>query len=445
MAGESAIKAVEEIASQIGEDRVLLDDLDRSAYSYDSSGMRAVPSAVVRPSDVEDLALIVETANRYGVPLVPRGSGTSLVGGPLPIKGGIVVDMQLMNGIIDKDEYSGLVRVEAGVRVGELNNLFSDRFMPINPDGSGFSTVGGLIAEDAASPLSAKYGTIKDLVIGVEVVLPSGEVLLAEQPGPPSKWNILGLLLGSEGTLGIFTSAYLRLPPKPESRKAFKMEFSDVFDSISIQNIVEREGIGVMGFEVYHNYKEVVEGGGTEAVAYLEIAGKGECVDIWSSGLREALDSMGIVYEEIETEKVEDIWLRRKSIYEIAKSKRAAIKVVSMRVHPHLVRDAIQEIDRAGSRMKLPSVTAFDPPLGWVMAMFIYDPNDDREVERADRAAQNVINRANSLGGSIGFGTGVGVNKITKEMDEGLFSGLSSVKEVFDPKWIMNPGKLIER
>lgn len=445
MTEESAIKAAEEIASQLGENRVLLDNLDKSAYSYDSSGLQAVPSAVVRPSNVEDVALIVETANRYGVPLIPRGSGTSLVGGPLPIKGGMVVDMQLINGIIDKDEYSGLVRVEAGIKVRDLNNLFSDRFMPINPDGAGFSTVGGLIAEDAASPLSAKYGTVRDLVIGVEMVLPSGEISLVEQPGPPSKWNALGLLIGSEGTLGIFTSAYLRLPPKPESRKAYKMELADVSDSLSIQNMVEKEGIGVLGFEVYHNYKEVVEGEGGEAVAYLEMAGKEECVDTWSSRLREALDGMEIGYEEIEYEKAESIWLERRNIYEIAKSRKAAIEVVSMRVHEHLVRDAIQEIDRAGSRMKLPTVTVFDPPLGWVMALFIYDPNDDKEVERAKRAAQNVIKRATSLGGSIGFGIGVGINGITSEVDEGFVSIFSSVKDVLDPNWIMNPGKLIER
>ncbi|MDK2383950.1 MAG: FAD-binding oxidoreductase, partial [Candidatus Korarchaeota archaeon] len=400
---------------------------------------------VVRPSDVEDVSFIVEAANRYGVPVIPRGSGTSLVAGPLPIEGGIVVDMQMMNGILDRDDFSGLIRVEAGVKVLELNKVFPDRFMPINPDGSGFSTVGGLIAEDAASPLSAKYGTMKDLVIGVEVVLPSGEVVLVEQPGPPSKWNTLGLMLGSEGTLGIFTSAYLRLPLKPESRRAFIIEFSDVSDSITVQNTIEKEGMSVMGFEVYHNYREVVEGGGTEAIAYLELAGKEDCVDLWSSRLSEVLGSMEIQHEEADLEDASDIWIRRKGIYEIAKSRKSAIKVVSMRVHPHLVRDAVQEIDRTGSRMKLPVVTVFDPPLGWVMAIFLYDPTNEKEVERTEKAAQNVIGRTVSLGGSVGFGTGIGVNRITPDMDEGFVTIFSKVKEALDPNWIMNPGKLIER
>ncbi len=445
MAEEPAVKAVEEIASQLGEKQVLLEDLDRSAYSYDASGIQAIPSAVVRPSDIEDVAFIVETANKYSVPVVPRGSGTSLVGGPLPIEGGIVIDMQMMDRVIDKDEYSGLIRVEAGVKVLDLNKELPDRFMPINPDGAGFSTVGGLVAEDAASPLSAKYGTMKDLVIGLETILPTGESLMIEQPGPPSKWNTLGLLAGSEGTLGIITSAYLRLPMKPEGRRALRIEFADVSDSITVQTIVERERMDIVGFEVYHNYKEVLEEGGTEAISYLEMAGREECVDLWSARLGGALDSMDIPYEEVDASKTDDLWIERRNLYEVAKKRESAIKVVSMRVHPHLVRDAIQEIDRTGSRMKLPVVTVFDPPLGWVMAVFLYDPTSEKEVERTEKAAQNIIGRTISLGGSVGFGTGVGINRITRDMDEGFVSVLSRVKEALDPNWIMNPGKLIER
>ncbi len=445
MAEEPAIKAVEEIASQLGEKYVLLEDLDRSAYSYDSSGMQAIPSAVVRPTDVEDIAFIVEVANKYSVPLVPRGSGTSLVGGPLPLNGGLVVDMQMMNGIIDKDEYTGLIRVEAGIKVLDLNKVFSDRFMPVNPDGTGFSTVGGLIAEDAASPLSAKYGTVGDMLLGVEVVLPTGKVLLVEQPGPPSKENILRLLAGSEGTLGIFTSALLRLPLKPEGRLAYEIELTDVSDAISIQSHISRVGMGVAGFEVYHNYKELVEGEGTEVTAFLEISGTKECLGVWDSRLKSVLAEMDVTFDQIDEVEADELWERRKNIYELAKRRKVAMRVVSLLVHSHLVRDAVQEIDRTGARLKLPVVTVFNPPLGWVMAIFLYDPTNEKEVERTEKAASNVISRSVALGGSIGYGTGAGVNRISPEMDEGFVALMSSIKETLDPNWIMNPGKLIER
>ncbi len=445
MSEEPAIKAVEEIASQLGEKYVLIEDLDRSAYSYDASGMRHVPSAVVRPTETEDISFIIEVANRYGVPLVPRGSGTSLVGGPLPIEGGIVVDMQMMNKIIDKDDYTGLVRAETGLRVYDLNNILPGRFMPINPDGTGFSTIGGLIAEDAASPLSVKYSTMAAMVLGLEVVLPTGEALLVEQPGPPSKRNILDLLIGSEGTLGIFTSALLKLPLKPKHRVAYRIEMIDISDAISIQTAVKREEISIAGFEAYHNYKELIGEGGAEAISFLEISGTEECVDVWGSKLRSIFKELDIPFEEISINEADDIWIRRKSIYELAKRREVAMRVVSLQVHTHLTRDAIQEVDRTGSRLKLPVVTVFNPLLGWVMAIFLYDPTDEREIERTDKAASNVIDRAIALGGSIGFGVGAGITKITSDMDEGFVSTFSKVKEAVDPNWIMNPGKLIER
>ncbi len=445
MAEEPAIKAIEEIASQLGERYVLIEDLDRSAYSYDASGMQYVPSAIVRPVEPEDISFIIEVANKYGVPLVPRGSGTSLVGGPLPVEGGIVVDMQMMNKVLEKDDYTGLVRVEAGLRLLDLNKVLPDRFMPINPDGTGFSTVGGLIAEDAASPLSVKYGTIASMVLGVEVVLPTGEALLVEQPGPPSKKNILNLLIGSEGTLGIFTSALLRLPLRPEGRAAYKVEMIDISDAVSIQTAIKRANISITGFEAYHNYKELMGEKGAEAVSFLEVSGTEECVDIWSSKLRSIFKEMDVPFEEIDAEEADSIWERRRSIYELAKKRKSAIKAVSLLVHTHLTRDAIQEVDRTGSRLKLPVVTVFNPLLGWVMAIFLYDPTDEREVERTEKAASNIIDRTIALGGSIGFGIGAGVTKITSDMDEGFVSIFSSVKEALDPNWIMNPGKLIER
>ncbi len=445
MAEEPAVKAIEEIASQLGEKYVLIDDLDRSAYSYDASGMQYVPSAVVRPVEPEDISFIVEVANKYGVPLVPRGSGTSLVGGPLPVEGGIVVDMQMMNKVIEKDEYTGLVRVESGLRLLDLNKILPDRFMPINPDGTGFSTVGGLVAEDAASPLSVKYGTMAAMVLGAEVVLPTGETLLVEQPGPPSKRNILDLLVGSEGTLGIFTSVLLRLPLRPDGRVAYKIEMIDISDAVSIQAAIKRANISIAGFEAYHNYKELIGEKSAEAVSFLEVSGTKECVDVWSSKLRSIFKEMDIPFEEIDAEEADNIWERRKSIYELAKKRKSAMRVVSLLVHTHLTRDAIQEIDRTGSRLKLPVVTVFNPLLGWVMAIFLYDPTDEREVERMEKAASNVIDRAVALGGSIGFGVGAGITKITSNMDEGFVFTFSSIKETLDPNWIMNPGKLIER
>lgn len=439
-------KALEELSSYLGGSQLLREEVDRYSYSYDSSGMEFVPDAVVRPRNVEEVSVVLEIASKYGVPVTPRGSGTSLVGGPLPVRGGIVLDTQVMNRVIEKDENAGLVRVEAGIRVREVNDLIKDMFLPINPDGVGLSTVGGLIAENAASPLSAKYGPMEAHVMGLEVVLPDGKVISLEQPGPPSKRNVIGLIVGSEGILGVITSALLRLEYRPESRLSYYMELNDVSDSLFIQDAMERAGIEVSGFEVYHNYKELMEDRdltGVEAIGFLEVSGSSECVEKWRSRIDGILSEIALEHSEVEGSSLDGVWERREKIYEIAKRKKSSIRLVSMLSYKHLVRDIVQEIDKISSRMKIPSVTVIDPPLGWVTAVFLYNSRDPKEVERTNKAASNLIESASSLGASVGFGTGVGVHKIDENFDEGYLNLLRVIKQVLDPSGIMNPGKLI--
>ncbi|RDD53718.1 MAG: FAD-binding oxidoreductase, partial [Candidatus Korarchaeota archaeon NZ13-K] len=121
------------MSSQLRGSQLLREEVDRYSYSYDASGMEFIPDAIVRPSNVEEVSLVLEIANKYGVPITPRGSGTSLVGGPLPVTGGIVLDMQAMNRVIERDEDLGMVRAEAGITVREINRLIRDMFLPINP------------------------------------------------------------------------------------------------------------------------------------------------------------------------------------------------------------------------------------------------------------------------------------------------------------------------
>lgn len=446
MSDRSVDKALEEMSSQLRGSQLLREEVDRYSYSYDASGMEFIPDAIVRPSNVEEVSLVLEIANRYGVPITPRGSGTSLVGGPLPVTGGIVLDMQAMNRVIERDENLGVVRAEAGITVREINRLIRDMFLPINPDGVGLSTLGGLIAENAASPLSAKYGQMGAHVLGLEVVLPDGRVVSLEQPGPPSKRNAIELIVGSEGILGVIASALVRLRYRPESRVSYYMELNDVSDSLLIEDSLERAGIEVSGFEVYHNYKELMEGKdftGVEAIGFLEISGSPECIERWRSRVHEVLSEIAIEHNEVEGSEVDRVWEGREKIYRVAGSKKVSIKVVSMLSYKHLIRDIVQEIDRTSARMKIPSVTVIDPPLGWVTAIFLYNARDPKEVERTEKASLNLIESASSLGASLGFGTGVGVHKINESFDEGYFHMIRTLKQMLDPKGIMNPGKLL--
>ncbi|RDD54283.1 MAG: hypothetical protein BA066_00610, partial [Candidatus Korarchaeota archaeon NZ13-K] len=267
-----------------------------------------------------------------------------------------------------------------------------------------------------------------------------------EQPGPPSKRNAIELIVGSEGILGVIASALVRLRYRPESRVSYYMELNDVSDSLLIQDSLERAGIEVSGFEVYHNYKELMEGKdftGVEAIGFLEISGSPECIERWRSRVHEVLSEIAIEHNEVEGSEVDRVWERREKIYRVAGSKKVSIKVVSMLSYKHLIRDIVQEIDRTSARMKIPSVTVIDPPLGWVTAIFLYNARDPKEVERTEKASLNLIESASSLGASLGFGTGVGVQRINENFDEGYFHMIRTLKQMLDPKGIMNPGKLL--
>ncbi len=440
---EELVGKLEEVLS---EGEVLTDEISLASYSYDASGYTYRPEMVIRPGNVDELMEVVKMLVDYRVPVTPRGAGTSLVGGPLPVNGGAIIDLQMLDEILDVDEGRGIVQVEAGVKVSKLNELLEGRFMPINPDGTGSSTIGGLVAEDAASPLSSVYGTIKNMVLGLEVLLPNGELISLDGPVNRSKRNVVDLIIGSEGTLGIITSVTLKLPAEPEERIAYEITFTDLMDAISLAEEMEKAGIKQAVFEVYHNLGLITGSAGTEAIGYLEIMGPPECVGAWDSRIRELSNRVGVLsMNPIDPYEADRIWRERVKIYEAAKTTEKALKVGSFKVSQEFIRDFVQEVDRTSNRMKLRSLSVINPLLGWVIAILLHDRSNPKEVDRAEKGMSEIIKTSSKMESSLGYGLGVGVNRISSGLDEGFVQLYSTIKRSFDPYWLFNPGKLIER
>ncbi len=430
----------------ISEGEVLTDELSLASYSYDASGLIYMPELVVRPGSVEELIDAVKLLVDYRVPITPRGAGTSLVGGPLPVNGGAVIDLQMLDEVLEVQEDQGLAQVEPGVNVSRLNELIDGRFMPINPDGTGSSTVGGLIAEDAASPLSTIYGTMRNLVTGIEVLLPNGELLSLEGPVNRSRRNLIDMIIGSEGTLGIITSATLKLPVEPQERLAYEITFTDLSDAIALAEGIEKAGIRHVAFEVYHNLGLVMGSSGMEAVGYLEILGPSECVSAWDRTIRDLANLVGVIsINPLDPSEVDQVWRARVKIYEVAKETKKALKVNSFSVSPDNIRDFVQEVDRSSSRMKLKNISVINPLLGWVVSILLHNRSDPREVDRAEKGMSEIVKASQSMEASLGYGIGVGINRISESIDESFTQLFRTVKRSLDPYWILNPGKIIER
>ena len=226
---------LEELRSIVGKDRVADDPAELYCYSYDSSYVRGSADYVVRPKSADEIAEIVRVASKHNVPIVPRGSASGLTGGSVPVRGGIVLDMTGMNRILELEVENLQVVIEPGIIHRDLNDELMKHgfFFPPDPGSSDMCTVGGLIANGGSGMHSVKYGTVKDYVLGLEAVLPSGDIINTgcKAPKTSSGYDLTRLFIGSEGTLGIVTKARLKIHPLPETRSILMATFDQIEDA----------------------------------------------------------------------------------------------------------------------------------------------------------------------------------------------------------------------
>ncbi|MGE5173444.1 MAG: FAD-binding oxidoreductase [Betaproteobacteria bacterium] len=215
---------LKELTKIVDSANLLTSPEELTVYSYDATRRQALPWAVARPASSSEISKILTLANRELFPVVPRGAGTGMSGGSVPVEGGLVLSFERMNKILEIDEEDFLAVVEPGVVTGDLQRAVEARglFYPPDPASHQFCTLGGNIAECAGGLRAAKYGVTKDYVLGLEVVLPTGEIITtgARTIKSVAGYDLTKLIIGSEGTLGVVTTNILKLHPLPESVKA---------------------------------------------------------------------------------------------------------------------------------------------------------------------------------------------------------------------------------
>ncbi|MBI3755415.1 MAG: FAD-binding protein, partial [Deltaproteobacteria bacterium] len=226
---------IKELTHIIGKENITTSKEDLICYSYDATNQKFLPDAVVFPKNADEISLILKLANKEGFHVVPRGAGSGFSGGSLPVEAGVVVSLERMNKILKIDADNLIAIVEPGVVTGELQWAVEDLglFYPPDPSSLKFCTIGGNVAECAGGPRAVKYGVTKDYVLGLEVVLPTGEIV---NTGTQTLKGVVGydltkLMVGSEGTLGIVTKIILKLLPLPEATKTMLAAFSDMRDA----------------------------------------------------------------------------------------------------------------------------------------------------------------------------------------------------------------------
>jgi len=452
------------LISILGSEHVRTDDESRGKYGTDALKRGRPADAVVLPKTAQEVASIARLCTEHHVPLVPRGGGTGYTGGSVPSHGGIVISLERMNRILEIDEANLVAVVEPNVITGDLQDAVEKLglFYPPDPASLRQSVIGGNVAECAGGPRAFKYGTTKKYVLGLEAVLPTGEII--ETGGKVVK-NVVGydltqLLVGSEGTLAIITKVILRLVPRPPVQSTLRATFTDVTSAVAaVSNIIRArvvpaalELIDGDSLEAVARYLGVrsLAPEGTAALLLLEVDGVPSAVNEEAVRVEQACRDAGateVLRARDEAER-QELWRVRRelslSLKMVAPLKYNHDVVVPKGRIPQLF-DLVENIRRE-FRLRIPLFGHAGD--GNIHVNIMVDPGDQDEITRAHAAERVLFEGVVALEGSISGEHGIGFAKapfLSLELSEEEIALMKRVKQAFDPAGILNPGKIFPR
>ncbi|MDM5307685.1 glycolate oxidase subunit GlcD [Peribacillus frigoritolerans] len=432
-------------------------------YSYDATpGFQAMPDAVIKPGSTAEVAAIVKVCNEYNVPIVPRGSGTNLSGGTCPTEGGLVLLFNRMNSLLEIDEENLTATVQPGLITLDLISAVEEKglFYPPDPSSMKISTIGGNINENSGGLRGLKYGVTRDYVIGLEVVLPNGDII--RTGGKLAKdvagYDLTKLFVGSEGTLGIVTEATLKLIPMPETTKTMLALYQDLDAAAqSVAKIISNKIIPVtlefldrLTLIVVEDFAKIGLPTNVEAVLLIEQDGPPEVVERDMKRMADiCLEEKAVSVEIAETESdaVALKTARRTALSALARLKPTTI-LEDATVPRSEIAKMVRAINEIADKHNVDICTFGHAGDGNLHPTCITDARDHEEMERVELAFADIFAAAIDLGGTITGEHGVGAMKAPylewKLKKEGI-DAMRAIKQAFDPNNIMNPGKVFAK
>ena len=447
---------LKELAAIVGPAHLFTGPEELVVYSYDATRTASLPAAVVRPATAREVSQILLLANRRRFPVVPRGAGTGMSGGSVPVRGGLVLSFERMNRILEIDERNRMAIVEPGVITGDLQREVEARglFYPPDPASQQFCTLGGNIAECAGGLRAVKYGVTRDYVLGLEVVLPTGEII---ETGSRTLKSVAGydltrLIVGSEGTLGVVTKIIVRLLPRPESVETLSAFFPDIRSAgravagISAGPIRPRalELIDSGALRAVETYLKEDVSHGAGAMVLAEVDGSPQAAASEAETLERDFREAGAVTVTRATDKREQdrIWKLRRAIspalYTI-KPRKINEDIV---VPPARVPDILADVQDIAKRHGLLIVCFGHAGDGNIHVNIMLE---EGERPQAELAVEEIFAAVLRMQGSISGEHGIGITKapfLPMEAGEQALEAMRRIKLALDPNNILNPGKI---
>src|SRR5689334_20137744 len=452
---------VERLRSIVGARSVLTERDELLVYEADALTLhKQLPAAVVIPRNAEEVAAAVKVLAEAGVPFTPRGAGTGLSGGALSLNGAVIVELARLNRILKLDYENRLAVVEPGVINVQLSQATAMHGFHYAPDPSSqmACTIGGNVAENSGGPHCLKYGMTTNHVLAVEVVLPNGELVTLGGSGVDAPgYDLLGLFVGSEGTFGIVTQATLKLTRLPQAVKTLLAEFMTVTDASRSVSEIIAAGILPAALEMIDRRTiEAIENsifaGGfpTDVAALLIIEADGLAAGLEQTAeravaicLRSSARAVRVAKDDAERTK---LWAARKRAFG-AMGRIAADLMVQDAVIPRSrLPEVLDQIYRIAEKHRLMVANVFHAGDGNLHPNISFDGRDSDERRRVEQASKEIMRLCVGVGGSITGEHGVGMDKIESMrliFSENDMDRMLSLRDVFNPKGLCNPGKVI--
>jgi glycolate dehydrogenase FAD-linked subunit len=445
-----------DLASVVSPDS-LLEPQGRFLSDLMGRGVVGHCDAVVMPSSVDEVAAVMRWCYENDVPLTARGGGTGLAGGAIPVEGGIVIGFERLNRIRQFDPLLWRMHVEAGVTTGDIQRLAREsglRFPP-DPGAAEISQIGGNIACNAGGPHAFKYGVTGHWVTGLEAVVPPGDVVTLGGPlrKDVAAYDLKSLLVGSEGTLGLVTAAWLRLVPAPELELPVVGLYRDAEAGIGAIERILGSGVVPAAIEYMDGVTLRFSGdaypfgmpGGAGFMVISEADGAAGEARRVAGELKEALaDGAVAVHAPEGADEVASLWRWRAGVAFAILAQRGGAFSEDIAVPLDRLRDVARETERIGAQHGVPALSFGHAGDGNIHSTFLFSPDDPDEEQRADAACRDLFDLAHALGGTVSGEHGIGWLKrgqLPRQLGPTAYGLHVGLKRLFDPKGLLNPGK----
>ncbi|CVK17864.1 putative FAD-linked oxidoreductase [Sporomusa sphaeroides DSM 2875] len=452
---------IEALKRIVGTEHVLTSAEELHCYSYDATpGFSHMPDVVVIPGTTEEVAKVLALANSEKIPVYTRGSGTNLSAGTIPTKGGIVLLMTRMNQIIEIDTENLVAVAQPGVIVSDLNKAVETHGLiyPPDPGTVTTATLGGTVSENAGGLRGLKYGVTKHYVMGLEVVLASGQVMNVggKNVKDVSGYDMTKLFTGAEGTLGVITKIIVKLVPAPEAKKSMMAIFKNLDNAgNSIAAIIAAKIIPAT-LEIMDNatirtvedYAKVGLPVDAEAVLLIEVDGIPEVVEKEAAKVLEVLtiNKADEVRQAKDAAERDKIWAARRAALPALAKLRPTTFVEDATVPRNKVPEMIRAVNEIAKKYNVTIGTFGHAGDGNMHPTIVCDIRDEEEMSRVYKAMDEIFGTAIKLGGTLSGEHGIGLGKL-KYMEDQFgpvaMEAMRNIKRALDPNLILNPGKLV--